>query len=244
MKGRNKRLKALLLIGGIFLLFALSTYLDVGQKLRELQGWFQQQGDWGPAYFVLAYIIATVLAIPGTALTVVAGVVFGAFWGAIYVSIGATIGAALAFLIARYLGRDFVESWLGDSRKFQELDRMTEKYGSLMVAITRLVPIFPYNILNFAFGLTRVPFWTYVIWSWICMFPLIVLYIVGADVLGKAIMHGEWHEDLIFVFFALLAFVFLLGGYVKHHLSKSEREEKAEEERAKAKGEEAGKKDV
>jgi len=225
MREQSKRLKALVLLGGILLFIGLSYYFNIGVRLRELKDWFQELGHLGPLAFIATYVLATLLAVPGTILTVVAGIVFGAFWGTIYVSIAATIGAAGAFIIARYLGREYVESWLAESEKFRRLDLMTEKYDSLIVAITRLLPIFPYNIMNFAFGLTRVHFWTYIIWSWICMLPLTVLYIVGSDVLGRAIMHGEWHEELIFIFFALLAFIILLGGYVKHYIEGEERKE-------------------
>ena len=228
MRGNSKRLKAFILLGGILLFFGLSYFFDIGDRLRELKTWFQELGNLGPIAFISTYVLATVLAVPGTVLTIVAGIVFGAFWGTIYVSIAATIGAALAFLIARALGREFIESWLGENKKFRKLDRMTEKYGSLIVAITRLIPIFPYNITNFAFGLTKVHFWTYVLWSWICMLPLTVLYIVGADVLTRAIMHGEWHEELIFIFFTLLAFILLLGGYVKHYIEEEEKKESEE----------------
>jgi uncharacterized membrane protein YdjX (TVP38/TMEM64 family) len=108
--------------------------------------------------------------------------------GVILVSLGATIGASLAFLIARYFARDAVASWLSKREKFRTLDALTEKHGVMVIAIVRLIPLFPFDILNYAFGLTRIPFWTYVFWSWLCMLPGTVLYVVGVDAVIQAIV--------------------------------------------------------
>jgi uncharacterized membrane protein YdjX (TVP38/TMEM64 family) len=137
------------------------------------------------------YAAAVVAALPGSALTVAAGALFGSVLGVIVVSIASTLGAALSFLVARYFARGAVAGWLSDKEKFRRLDRMTEEQGAIIVALTRLVPIFPFNLLNYGFGLTRVPFWTYVFWSWLCMLPGTVLYVVGADVVTKAVVQGE-----------------------------------------------------
>ena len=120
-------------------------------------------------------------------MTAAAGALFGSFWGVVYVNIAATIGAALAFLVARYWARRAVVNWLQGNARFQKLDALTSKHGAVIVAVTRLVPLFPFNLLNYGFGLTRVGFWTYLFWSWLCMLPGTVLYVVGTDAVLTAL---------------------------------------------------------
>ena len=124
---------------------------------------------------------------------------FGSFIGTIAVSIGSTLGAALAFLVARYFARASIEGWLGKNEKFKNLDQMTEDFGPVIVAITRLVPIFPFNLLNYGFGLTKVPFLTYVFYSWLCMLPMTVVFVVGSDAVFTAVREGRVPWALIVV---------------------------------------------
>jgi uncharacterized membrane protein YdjX (TVP38/TMEM64 family) len=84
-----------------------------------------------------------------------------------------------------------VVNWLSRSDKFQKLDRLTEDHGAIIVALTRLVPISPFNLLNYGFGLTKVPFWTYVFWSWVCTLPGTILHVVGADAVTEAFAAGQ-----------------------------------------------------
>lgn len=183
--------KPLVLILSVVALLILSKVFHLGDKLGELRGWIQSLGVWGPVVFIGLYVVATLAAIPGSALTLAAGAAFGSVQGVIFVSIASTLGAALAFLVSRYFARKAVESWLLKSPKFQRLDHLTAKQGAMMVALTRLVPIFPFNLLNYGFGLTRVPFWTYVFWSWLCMLPGTILYVAGSDALFKAFSTGR-----------------------------------------------------
>jgi uncharacterized membrane protein YdjX (TVP38/TMEM64 family) len=165
--------------------------IGVGNRLGELRGWIDSLGAWGPVVFIFLYAVATVAALPGSALTIAAGALFGSGVGIIVVSIASTLGASLAFLVSRYFARDAVSRWLSSKEKFRKLDEMTEKHGAVMVAITRLVPIFPFSLLNYGFGLTRVKFWTYVFWSWLCMLPGTILYVVGADAFTKGLREGK-----------------------------------------------------
>ena len=106
-------------------------------------------------------------------------------------SVGATLGASLAFLVARYLAREAIVARFSHMELFQRLDRMTEERGAVIVALTRLIPLFPFNLLNFGFGLTRVRFTTYVFWSWLCMLPGIVVFVVGTDAVIQFILMGR-----------------------------------------------------
>jgi uncharacterized membrane protein YdjX (TVP38/TMEM64 family) len=179
----------------------------------------------------LIYIVGTVCALPGSALTALAGVIFGSVVGVVCVSIGATIGASLAFLIGRYFARDAVANWLARNAKFQQLDRLTEEHGAIIVAITRLAPIFPFNLLNYGFGLTRVKFWTYVFWTWLCILPGTILYVVGADAIARAVSQGAIPWTLIGVVIVALAFVVLLAALARRKLKSSGNAGHAEGER-------------
>jgi uncharacterized membrane protein YdjX (TVP38/TMEM64 family) len=185
--------------------------LGLGQRLLELRGWIEGLGALGPVVFALIYAVATVAAVPASLLTLAAGAMFGSVIGIATVAVGATAGAAAAFAIARWLARDAVAAWLAKSERFAKLDAMTARHGAIIVAITRLVPIFPFNLLNYGFGLTRVSFGTYLLWSFVCMLPGIALYVVGADALTRGLADGRtpWGQlaTLVGLFVLLLLVV-------------------------------------
>jgi len=183
--------RALILLVAVVALFALGRVLPLDAYVALLRTWIADLGAWGPAAFVTIYVAATVLALPGSPLSLVAGAVFGGLWGTVVISAASTLGAAAAFLVARYLARDAIAARLGANPMFQKLDTMTARRGAAIVAVTRLVPLFPFNLLNYGFGLTRVGFWTYVGWSWLCMLPGTILYVVGADALVRAVAEGR-----------------------------------------------------
>lgn len=175
----------------IVTMLVLAQVYGVGERLVDLREWIRGLGAWGPVAFVPFYTLAVVAALPGSALSVVAGALFGSGLGIVVVVHAATLGASLSFLISRYFARDAIAHWLSTNEKFRRLDQLTEEHGAIIVALTRLVPILPFNVLNYGFGLTRVPFWTYVFWSWLCMLPGTILYVVGADTLTQGIAQGE-----------------------------------------------------
>lgn len=154
-------------------------------------------GAWGPVLFVGLYIIATVLFIPGSVLTLGAGAVFGVVSGSIYVSIGSTLGATAAFLVGRYVARETFARRLAGYPTFAAIDRAVAAEGWKVVALTRLSPVFPFNLLNYAYGLSCVPLRDYVIASWIGMMPATVLYVylgslAGAAATGRTRQPLEW----------------------------------------------------
>jgi uncharacterized membrane protein YdjX (TVP38/TMEM64 family) len=188
---KQKWIKPVGLLIAVVALIVLSRMFGLGERLGELRDWIGRQGIWGPFLFAGVYAVATVAAIPGSALTIAAGALFGSVIGTLTVIFGATTGAALCFLIARYFARDAVAASLTKNEKFLKLDKLTEKNGAIIVAITRLVPIFPFNLLNYGFGLTGVPFRTYLLWSFLCMLPGTILYVVGTDAVTTAIEEGR-----------------------------------------------------
>lgn len=151
----------------------LSDYLDQD----ELRRWIDGFGPWGPLVYILIYCVAPSLMLPGLPLTVMGGILFGPLWGTLYALTGATIGASIAFLVARRMGRGWVESFIGEGR-LRELDEKVKKQGWKIVALTRLVPLFPFNFLNYAFGLTSVRFTHYVAASFIFMAPGAAAYVI------------------------------------------------------------------
>jgi uncharacterized membrane protein YdjX (TVP38/TMEM64 family) len=223
-KGRMGRdlWRPVALLTFVIAMIILARIFGWGEHLGELRQWIQSLGAWGPLVFVLLYILATVAALPGVVLSVIGGAIFGSVLGVILVSIASTLGASLAFLIARYFAREAVARWLSGNEKFKRLDEMTERHGAIIVAIVRLIPLFPFDLLNYGFGLTRVPFRTYAFWSWLCMLPGTVLYIVGADAATKAITTGGIPWLLIIVVIATAALLALLVHYAYKILKKRE----------------------
>jgi uncharacterized membrane protein YdjX (TVP38/TMEM64 family) len=146
-------------------------------KLRAALDGIAGLGPWGPLLFIVLYVVATVLFVPGSALTLGAGAVFGLAWGSVWVSLGSTLGAAASFLIGRHLARDAVQRRLGQNRRFTALDAAVAEAGWKIVFLVRLSPVFPFGLLNYAFGLTRVKFTHYLLASWIGMMPGTVLYV-------------------------------------------------------------------
>lgn len=179
------------LIFFIVAVFILAKVFNLGHRIVELKDWIRSLGIAGPFVFTFLYILAVIFAVPGSAITVLAGALFGTLTGTIVVSIGSTTGAALAFLIARYFARGFIEEKFGGNEKFRELDGLTRKNGGIIVATTRLIPLFPFNLLNYGFGMTEIGFWTYVFWSWLCMLPGTIVYVAGADAVITAIKNGK-----------------------------------------------------
>lgn len=214
-----KPLALLVLVVGVLI---LARALGWDQALKGLQPWIESLGPWGPLAFVALYVGASILALPGSVLTLAGGVIFGALWGTFWVSLASTLAAGCCFLIARYFARKDLEASLRNNPAFQKLDALTEKNGVLIVALTRLVPLFPFNLLNYGFGLTKVPFLSYLLTSWLCMLPGTVLYVVGSDAVKSALTQGKvpWHlVGLILLVMALLA---VIGRLARQRLKSAE----------------------
>ena len=208
----------------LFLIFLLAVIIllkfsGVADKLTDVREWINGLGIWAPVVFVLFYILAVVLALPGSAITIAGATLFGSVWGVVLVSIASTIGASICFLISRYLARDFILRKLAQNEKFLKLDRMAEEHGAIFVAITRLVPVFPFNVLNYGFGLTGVRFRTYAFWSWLCMLPGTILYVVGTDTLLRGISEGKIPWLLVSVLLLAAIILAFLVSWARKKLS-------------------------
>ena len=213
----------LALLLGLLLAVAVGVrFLGTSEKFWALRHWLTTLGPWGVLVFILIYLIAVVAFMPGDLITMAAGAFFGSVLGIVVSSIGATAGAGLAFLISRYCARDAVVRWLGGNKKFQRLDRLTAEHGAIIVAVTRLIPFFPFNLLNYGFGLTRVDFWTYLFWTWLCIIPTIVLYVVGADALTQGLMQRQIPWLLISVGVVVLLLLIIVVHYARRTLRRKE----------------------
>lgn len=189
---KKKRVGRLIGIGfAILLAFVaarvtgLTEYINV-DGLNSLRGWIDGLGVVAPIVFIVIYVVATVAFLPGAPLSLLAGLVFGAVWGTLWTVIGATLGATLAFLIGRYAARGLVESWTASNERVRKLDEGVEKHGWRMLVITRLVPLFPFNLQNYAYGLTRIRVGSYVFLTALCIVPGVIVYTFAGGSLASA----------------------------------------------------------
>ncbi|MCA2720794.1 MAG: TVP38/TMEM64 family protein [Microcystis sp. M048S1] len=186
-------LPLLITFSGTFLLttppaFALESSASTGFSpqtiLFHALTWVDSLGAVGAIAFIIIYILATVAFFPGSILTLGAGVVFGLVLGSFYVFIGATIGAAAAFLVGRYLARGWVVEKIQGNSKFQAIDEAVGKEGLKIVLLTRLSPIFPFNLLNYAYGVTGVSLKDYLLGS-VGMIPGTIMYVYIGSLAGN-----------------------------------------------------------
>jgi uncharacterized membrane protein YdjX (TVP38/TMEM64 family) len=154
------------------------------ELLRDALQWIESLGAVGAIAYIALYIIATVAFLPGSIVTLGAGVVFGIVLGSIYVFIGASLGATAAFLIGRYLARDWVFKKIAGNEKFRVIDEAVGKEGFKIVLLTRLSPIFPFNLLNYAFGVTGVSLKDYIL-GFVGMIPGTIMYVYLGSLAGS-----------------------------------------------------------
>jgi len=165
-----------------------------------LRDWAKDHGNGGLVLIAALYIPAGLLLIPGSLITLSAGLVYGVVPATIAISIGSTLGAAITFLVGRFLMRGWVEKRVAQHPKFQSIDRAIGEQGFKIVLLLRLSPVFPYNLLNYALALTRVSFRDYVLASWIGMLPGTLLYVYLGSAAGEAAV-GEEQDTLSRVVF-------------------------------------------
>ncbi len=156
---------------------ALSLFLPVKDIFLSFLEQVRALGIWGPVLLGAVYIAATVFMLPGAILGLGAGFLFGVIPGVITISVASTLGAGAAFLMGRFLARDWVAEKVASMPRFAALDAAVAREGFKIVFLTRLSPLFPFNLLNYAYGLTGVPFTQYFFASWIGMLPGTILYV-------------------------------------------------------------------
>ena len=209
----------------ILVLALLALAISVAVIYRDqldaaaLERWVKDAGVWGPALFMLIYLIAPALFLPGSILTLAGGALFGWAWGTFYSLTAATGGATIAFLIARYLASDWVTRKTGG--RLKQLIEGVENEGWRFVAFVRLVPLFPFNLLNYALGLTRIKLSHYVIASYLFMFPGALAYTYVGYAGREAVAGGEGLIQKGLLALALLAVIAFLPRLIRRFRKKS-----------------------
>ena len=199
--------KTLKLGGILVLIVALVVVFPIGDWIQAGAEWARGQGALGLVVFAALYAVATVFAVPGSALTLIAGGAFGVASGTVAVWFGATAGLALAFLAARLLARDRVARWLSSKPSFAAVDRAVAAEGWKIVFLTRLTPVFPFTVLNYAYGLTGVGFPGYLIASATGILPGTLLYIYLGSSVARTVSGESDPLELLFRGLGLAAFV-------------------------------------
>lgn len=176
-----KILLAVLVIAAVIFGAKQTGLLEIITDIRSLQEWIAGFGIWGYLVFVAAFVFACVFMLPGSAFTIVAGIVFGPVKGALLALFSATLGATVAFLCARFIFRDLILKKFGDNPIFKKIDDGVAQNGSSFLILTRLVPVFPFSLQNYAYGITGLKLGTYVLVSLVTMAPgaFIFAYMAG-----------------------------------------------------------------
>lgn len=221
LQGSEKRGRIKLLITVVFIAvvafllkkLGVTQYMSL-ENMARLKDWIAGYGALGPLIYIGIFIAACIFFLPGLPIGVLGGVAFGPIKGALLASIGATLGATAAFLIARYAARSMVESWVEKNPQLKKLDEGVRQHGWRMLMITRLVPIFPFNLQNYAYGLTDIPLLTYIVVSFLCMLPGTIAYTFAGGTLtsGGDIKEIFTYLGIAAVFFVLIS---LIPGWIK-----------------------------
>ncbi len=223
----KKSLKLIVAILVVITLSILTVVLPVKEWIREFIDWVQQLGPAGVVVFIIAYALATVLFLPGWIFTVSAGLIYGIVAGTAIALTGAVIGASLAFLVARYLLRQNIEELTKKNPRFRAIDDAIGKNGWKIIGLMRLSPLIPFNLSNYFYGITAIPFWQYVLVSAVGMLPGTLLYaylgaIGRAGVSGSAASHNKWQYVLLAIgLIATVAVTILVNRIAKNALKKS-----------------------
>ncbi len=190
-------------------LTGLSEYVSL-DGLGRLRDWINGFGPLAPLVFIAIYVVATVAFLPGTPLTLLAGLVFGPVLGTLWAVIGATVGATMAFLVGRYAARGLVEGWTANDERLRKLDEGVERQGWRMLLITRLVPVFPFNLQNYAYGITRIGLGTYVLLTAVCIIPGAAVYTLA----GGSLASAQQNLTRTFIYLGVAAVLFVAASLI------------------------------
>ena len=204
---------------------ALSIVYRNNIDIKAIETWINNAGFIAPVLFMLLYAVATVFFLPGSLLTLTGGALFGPILGTFYNLTGATLGASLAFLIARYIASDWASKKAAGKLK-QLLDGV-DKEGWKFVAFTRLVPLFPFNVLNYALGLTKIKFSHYLLATYTCMLPGAFAYTYLGYVGKEAAAGGEGLTQKILLAIAFLVTVIYLSRWFKQKRDQGSEQDKS-----------------
>ena len=218
---KKSLIKILITVGIVAAVYLVLRYYGVTNEIRlenvpKIKTWVASFGKIAPLIYIGLYLVSTVFFLPGSPVTVLAGFVFGPLWGVFYASVASIISVSVAFLIARYVARDLVEGWVKDNAQFRKIDEQVEEQGWRILMFTRLVPIFPFNLQNYAYGLTSIRFSTYVLVSAIFMLPGTAVFVQ----LGGAFVSGEGNIWKTLLYLGIAGVLMLLLSLIPRLLQK------------------------
>ena len=187
----RRRIWPLVAAGGFLLaMVVVGRAIDVGSHIEAAQGWTAALGVLAPAAFVVVYVVATLLGVPGMPFTLLSPLLFGVGPAFVVMVVGSAFSAALAFLIARYLARDALAERLAGTDGFARLSALVEEHDWAVIPVLRILPIAPFAVVNYGFGLTGISFWRYFGWSELAMVPMNAVLVLGAGLLFDATTRG------------------------------------------------------
>lgn len=166
-----------------------ATGLSPQARLFEVLAWIDSLGIVAPLVFIGLYIVVTVAFLPASIITLGAGVVFGVVKGSIFVFVGAMLGATTAFLVGRYVARGWISQKIANNERFQSIDEAIGREGRKIIFLIRLSPAFPFNLLNYALGLTKVSLVDYVLGT-TGIIPGTIMYVYLGSLAGSLAMIG------------------------------------------------------
>ena len=185
------------------------------ENIDRVQAWFDSLGWWAPLVFVLLWIATCVFFLPGLPVSIAGGLIFGAVWGTVWTTVGANLGATAAFLIGRYAARGMVLRMVAKNDALRRIDDGVRRQGWRMLLITRLVPVFPFSIQNYVYGLTDIPLRTYVLVTFPSMLPATIAYNFAAGSVRTGNFGTTlWYLGIAAIFFVLAS---LLPSWVRAH---------------------------
>ena len=210
--------KILLIVAVIAVVFLIAHHFGLTARLQDvpaMQSWFQSLGFVGYAVFIALYVLVAVFMLPASAFTIIAGVTFGSVLGGILALVGATIGASVAFIVAKYVARDVIVNKFQGNVIFKKIEDGVKENGVSFLILTRLVPIFPYNVQNYAYGLSSINLLTFAGVSFITMAPGAFIY---AYMAGEIVANG--FSIKLLVQFAIAGVILFLVSLIPKYIAK------------------------
>ncbi|KAB3532855.1 TVP38/TMEM64 family protein [Alkaliphilus serpentinus] len=217
MKRRQVRKKLMILIVIIIIVIAVALWkyplwnlLSIIEYLKKFTTTVRNLGYLGLLLYLVAFTLGTMLFLPSLPFALFGGITYGSTLGIIYASIGDILGASLAFVIGRYFMRERIERVLQKYKTFHEINEGVKHDGWRIIVLTRMVPLIPHWLQNYAYGLTSVGFLTYALVSLLCIAPTTAVWIIVVNTLGR----GEKDANKIIFYLAIAAVVIVLLSYI------------------------------
>jgi uncharacterized membrane protein YdjX (TVP38/TMEM64 family) len=210
--------KIALIVAVIAVVFFVAKHFGLTDRLQDIpamQAWFQSLGFIGYAVFIVLYVFVAVFMLPGAAFTIIAGITFGSVLGGILALVGATIGASAAFIVAKYVARDTIVNKFQGNAIFKKIEEGVKENGVSFLILTRLVPLFPYNVQNYAYGITSINLLTFAVVSFITMAPGAFIY---AYMAGEIVANG--FSIKLLIQFAIAGVILFLVSLIPKYIAK------------------------